>query len=212
MKIAIVIPTYNEEKTISKVIKNTSIYGDVIIVNDCSDDNTRNIASNLECIIIDNTFNLGYGMSIQNGLKYCIENNYTYAITIDADDQHNEVDIKKIIHFLQDGYDLVIGSRNILQRHSEYIFSFITNIVWNVKDPLSGLKGYKLEKTKGILSNNLNDNVGVDLAIKLIKNNTKVMCFDIETKERKDISRFGTGLIPNLKIYFSIFKAFFNFF
>ena len=109
---------------------------------------------------------------------------------------------------MQDGYDLVIGSRNILQRHSEYIFSFITNIVWNVKDPLSGLKGYKLEKTKGILSNNLNDNVGVDLAIKLIKNNTKVMCFDIETKERKDISRFGTGLIPNLKIYFSIFKAF----
>ena len=49
------------------------------------------------------------------------------------------------------------------------------------------LKGYKLEKTKGILSNNLNDNVRVDLAIKLIKNNTKVMCFDIETKERKDI-------------------------
>ena len=77
-----------------------------------------------------------------------------------------------------------------------------------LKNPLSGLKGYKLEKTKGILSNNLNDNVGVDLAIKLIKNNTKVMCFDIETKERKDISRFGTGLIPNLKIYFSIFKAF----
>ena len=58
----------------------------MIIINDCSDDNTRNIASNLECIIIDIPFNLGYGEH-QNGLKYCIDNNYTYAITIDADDQ-----------------------------------------------------------------------------------------------------------------------------
>ena len=53
-------------KTISKVIK-IPPYMAMIIVNDCSDDNW-NIASNLECIIIDNTFNLGYGMSIQNGL------------------------------------------------------------------------------------------------------------------------------------------------
>ena len=66
--------------------------------------------------VISHDGNLGYGAAIKTGLSKADELKYKYAITIDADGQHNTSDVVKIFDLLEDGFDLVCGNRHVLPR------------------------------------------------------------------------------------------------
>ena len=98
-KILIVIPAYNEAENIEKVIKEIKKdinYADILIINDCSTDNTVNIVkkNNVKCIT--NAFNMRYAMAVQTGIKYAYENDYDYVIQMDADGQHIASEAEKM--------------------------------------------------------------------------------------------------------------------
>ncbi|MGD0711826.1 MAG: glycosyltransferase family 2 protein [Bacteroidales bacterium] len=120
-KIAIIVPAYNEEKNIAGVVNeiNTIIIGDgfikdVVVVNDCSLDQTANIVSNLKCTLIDLPVNIGIGGAVQTGFKYAYENNYDFAMQVDGDGQHPPAEIPKLITaIIQKEFDVIIGSRFI---------------------------------------------------------------------------------------------------
>jgi len=119
MKIATIVPAYNEEKAIATVVRdilqtahsqNLSIT--VIVVNDCSKDATSEIISKLDCIALDLPINLGIGGAVQTGFKYAFENGFDYAIQIDGDGQHPASEIPKLINAAKENnFDIVIGSR-----------------------------------------------------------------------------------------------------
>ena len=67
-KIVIIVPAYNEEKTIYKVVSSLIKYSDVIVVDDCSTDNTSKIAKDCGALLIKNSKNEGYEKSIEKGL------------------------------------------------------------------------------------------------------------------------------------------------
>ena len=72
-KILVVIPAYNEEKNIEKVIKeiNSEInYADILVINDCSKDNTEEILKKNKINYLNNIYNMKYSMSVQTGIKY----------------------------------------------------------------------------------------------------------------------------------------------
>ena len=84
-KLCFILPSYNEDNTLINVIKGIQKYGKIIVVDDCSTDQTSSILSGLEVINIRNEINLGYDLSLNIGFKKAFELNMDYAITIDSD-------------------------------------------------------------------------------------------------------------------------------
>lgn len=111
-KVLFVIPAYNEEKNIEKVIKEIKedvSYADILVINDCSQDNTVNIVknNNIKCLTVP--FNLGYARAVQTGIKYANENEYDYVIQFDADGQHIASEAARMLDKIKEsGADIVI--------------------------------------------------------------------------------------------------------
>jgi len=119
IRLALLIPAYNEEKYIEGVIENSSKYEmDIIIIDDGSIDSTASIVESLISAyspylkLVRHSKNLGKGQALITGFDYIRENNYSGVITLDADGQH---DTKEIINFLEvikkEDPDLIIGDR-----------------------------------------------------------------------------------------------------
>ena len=114
MKVLIIIPAYNEEKSIKKTVDNLQKENsevDYIIINDCSTDKTKEICYENEFNVINLPVNLGIGGAVQTGYKYAYENGYDVAIQMDADGQHDPKYINAMVKEVENGNDLVIGSR-----------------------------------------------------------------------------------------------------
>ncbi|MDD3453391.1 MAG: glycosyltransferase family 2 protein [Bacilli bacterium] len=120
-KILLIIPAYNEEenilktyKTITNYCKREKVKYDVIVINDGSTDDTKEICENNKIPTINLINNLGIGGAVQTGYKYAFQNNYDIAIQFDGDGQHDVRYVEKIIApILKKESDLVIGSRFI---------------------------------------------------------------------------------------------------
>jgi len=134
-KIALLIPAFNEEKHIEKVIKNCAIYNmDIIVVDDGSIDKTAQIVEEIKALgqcqlfFIKHNRNKGKGAALQTGFKYVIEKNYQGVITIDADGQHETQEINDFLALVKtESPDLIIGSR--LQNHKSMPrIRFFTNL------------------------------------------------------------------------------------
>ena len=114
MKTLIIIPAYNEEKSILKTINNMKEISkniDYIIVNDCSKDHTLDICKENGLNVINLPINLGIGGAVQTGYQYAYQKGYDIAIQMDADGQHNPKYIKELVQAIEEGNDMVIASR-----------------------------------------------------------------------------------------------------
>lgn len=117
----VLIPTYNNEKTLLRVIEEVLTFVPeqyIIVVNDGATDSTKSLLSTLEnrITILENEVNKGKGYSLRKGFKYAIEKGYDYAITIDSDGQHSAADLPKMIKACYENPNTVImGSRNMNQ-------------------------------------------------------------------------------------------------
>lgn len=124
MKIAAIIPAYNEEKSIKDVIDEVNAVAEKsglkiipVVINDCSLDSTASTINKLNCVPIHLPINLGIGGAVQTGFKYAFENNFDYAIQVDGDGQHPPQFIPYLLeHLQQQKLDVVIGSRYITKK------------------------------------------------------------------------------------------------
>ncbi|MGV3461383.1 MAG: DUF2062 domain-containing protein [Flavobacterium sp.] len=112
----VIIPTYNNAKTLQRVISGVLGYtGSVIVVNDGATDATPQILEQYpQVTVINHETNKGKGIALQTGFKAALGMGYDYAITIDSDGQHYPDDIPVFIDTLEaEGPALLIGSRNM---------------------------------------------------------------------------------------------------
>lgn len=148
--ILIVIPAYNEATVIAEVIKNIKKegYTNIVVIDDCSKDTTAKEAKKAGATVISHKKNQGAGAATRTGLKYAYDENYDYAITMDADGQHDAKDIKTLVR-AGEKYDVVIGSRMLntkgmpLKRKLlNFGGSILTLLIYGlyVKDSQSGFK------------------------------------------------------------------------
>lgn len=127
MKLIVMIPAYNEEKTIQKVIKEIprKIEGidkvEVLVINDGSTDSTVKVASEAGADhIVSQKENRGLALTFRKGLEECLEKGADIIVNTDADFQYNQTQIPDLIApILQGKADIVLGSR--FRGHIEYM-------------------------------------------------------------------------------------------
>ncbi len=154
MKYLVIIPAYNEEKMVASVIAETRKNipsSDILVVDDGSDDGTRNAAITEGVPVVSHPFNLGYGATLQTGFRFAVKRGYDFVITLDADGQHDSSSACSLINVMKgSGADVVIGSRftgrgykiDLLRRIGIKLFSFIAKAYTGVgiTDPTSGFQ------------------------------------------------------------------------
>lgn len=158
-KICILIPTYNNAKTLNRVVDGVLEYTDaIIVVNDGSTDDTPQLLNSYSQITtVSLPENKGKGNALKTGFRKAEESGYDYAITIDSDGQHYSDDIPVFIEALLNEQEdvLLIGNRNMSQdgipkkssfgnRFSNFWFWFETGI--RLEDTQSGYRLYPLHR------------------------------------------------------------------
>ena len=163
-EVLIIIPAYNEEKTIVSVLEKLeqpeiAQIADVLVMNDASSDATNYVTKKRNHDVVTHVFNLGYGSGLQLGYKYAVRKDYLYVIQMDADGQHDVCNIPKIYQALktpdENGMfpDIVLGSR-FIEGSSEFpvIMAKKMAFAWfriilrlgtgrRISDPTTGLQG-----------------------------------------------------------------------
>lgn len=200
MEIALVIPVYNEETTIKKVIKEAFPYvKKIIVVNDHSTDHTEKILKQLPVIIIYNQKNLGYAKTLEKGIKEAFRLGADYSITFDADGQHQDSDLKKFISVIKESQpDLVIGKRSFKNRFMEEVFGLYSRLRFGFSDPLCGMKAYKktLFERYGYLEKKYT--IATELTFRAIRDGASFEEISIRSEKRLTESRFANDLKGNL--------------
>ena len=157
LNIVIVVPTYNNAKTIGGVLSDIKQYANhIIVVNDGSTDDTAHILSEIEGVeIITHQRNSGKGTALKNGLCKAKDDGYRYAITIDSDGQHFASDIPTFVKEIEAKPDtLLVGGRNIqadnmpgkntfANKFSNFWFKLETGV--KLPDTQSGYRLYPLQ-------------------------------------------------------------------
>ena len=119
MKVLVIIPAYNEEENIERVVTHLSEQYpqyDYVIINDGSKDDTAKICRRNNYEIIDLPVNLGLSGAFQTGMKYAYRNGYDCAVQFDADGQHRPEYIEAMMQKMEEGYDMVIASRFVEEK------------------------------------------------------------------------------------------------
>lgn len=140
MKILVIIPAYNEQENILETIKDLDAYYpqlDRVVINDDSQDHTKDILEKYHINHINLPVNLGIGGGVQTGYLYAYENGYDIAVQMDGDGQHCASELGKIIQPILEGKaDAVIGSRFITKAGFQSTFfrrigiQFLSVMIW----------------------------------------------------------------------------------
>lgn len=201
MKVLVIIPAYNEEKSIEKVVenlKNNYPQYDYLIVNDGSTDRTEEICREKNYNFVTLPINLGIGGGVQTGYMYAVKNNYDIAIQIDGDGQHNPEYIEKLIEPIVKGEaDMTIGSRFIekegfqtsfMRRMGINIIKGVIKICCGVtiKDNTSGFRASSKELTKYFSENYAQDYPEPEAIVTSVLNGFTVKEVPVVMNEREE--------------------------
>lgn len=224
-KTLILIPAYNEEGSVGRVIrkiKKECGEVDILVINDGSRDKTAEVAQKAGAIVVSHIYNMGYGVSLQSGYKYAVDHDYEFIIQMDADGQHDVCNIGAIYDMLTHGkhtYDIVIGSRFIGERHSSMkvgiakrvamsFFNMAIKLVTRKKftDPTSGLQGLSRRAfTAYSLYDNFDTNYpDANIITKMLLNGYWLREVPAVMHERRTGTSMHSGLRKNIAYMFTV--------
>lgn len=216
LKIFVIIPVFNEEKSILSTI-DSIVDGfpnvNIVVVDDGSIDKTANILSRCNVTVLRHIINRGQGASLQTGDEYSIKNNADIIIHFDGDGQHRVSDIKKLINpIINDGFDIVLGSRFLSNKtdvpFSKKFFILKPAIIFNflftglkLTDVHNGLRAMTVNSAKivKITQDRMAHNTEIISKIKRNRLRYKEVPVDIMYNE------YGQGFFDGLKIIKDLF-------
>ncbi|MFV2058723.1 MAG: glycosyltransferase family 2 protein [Thiohalomonadales bacterium] len=139
--VSIILPAKNEAHNIERLLQELlEKYPDaeIILVNDGSTDNTETIAKKLAIKVVSHPYSLGNGAAIKTGARVAQGDIFVF---MDADGQHQAKDIEKLMIKFEEGYDMVIGSRDFHAQAST--LRFLANTFYNKLASI--MTGYKIQ-------------------------------------------------------------------
>lgn len=195
MKTLLIIPAYNEGGNIERVvnrIKNDFPCYDYVVVNDGSKDNTEKICRDNGFNYVSHPINIGLAGAFQTGMKYAYANGYDSAIQFDGDGQHNPEFIASMQTALEEGCNIVIGSRFVTEKKPKSLRMLGSNLIQaaikittgkTIRDTTSGMRLFDkgmIEK----LATSYDMGPEPDTVALLLRKGAKVKEVQVEMSER----------------------------
>jgi glycosyltransferase involved in cell wall biosynthesis len=214
--ILVAMPAFNEEKYIAKTIVLAQKYAtEILVVDDGSTDTTADIAKALGAIVIRHSVNKGYGGALHTIFDSARELNADILVIIDADGQHNPDDIPKLIEGLNEGVDVVIGSRFLdtngsgiptYRKAGMKVLDIATMAAGgiNVSDTQSGFRAYGKRAIEAIHVNNHGMAAGSEILLRIKENDLKigeipiVVRYDLEDTSSKGPVSHGLEVLNQM--------------
>jgi len=205
MQILVTIPAYNEEKTIGiligrihKAMKLNRYNYKVLVVDDGSKDKTAKVAKNAKAIVYSHPKNYGLAETFRTEIEKSLEFGADVIAHIDADLQYQPEEIPKLIKEIENGNDLVLGSRFLgkieympmINRFGNKAFSDIVSQIVNMKisDAQTGFRAFTKEFAKKV-SIRSDHTYTQEQIIRGVKSKFKIKEIPIYFAKRKDKSR-----------------------
>ena len=191
----IIIPAYNEEKNIIRVVeylKEVCPAYDYVVINDGSTDRTAALCECRHFHLISLPTNLGLAGAFQTGMRYAREKGYECVIQFDADGQHRPEYVSVLEQKIKDGWDIAIASRFEEKKKPKTMRMMGSNLIQailkittkqTIKDPTSGMRAFSQSMIEKMYRGN---NVGPepDTIAWLIRGGAKVVEIQAEMDER----------------------------
>ena len=193
--VLVIIPAYNESANIETVVgRLNSICPDYdyVVVNDGSTDSTAEICRRCGFNLLDLPVNLGLAGGFQAGLRYAARYGYRYAIQIDGDGQHRPEYIRSMKVKMDEGYDIVIGSRFVGEKKPFTMRMIDSRMISlairmttgkRIKDPTSGMRMFSRRMIE-MFAEGLNFGPEPDTVSYLIRKGAKVAEVPVKMDER----------------------------
>jgi hypothetical protein len=217
-KVLVIIPAYNEEKSIGKVIEDVKTHfpqADILVANDGSTDHTSERARNCSVTVLDLPYNLGIGGAVQAGYKYAFEKEYDVAIQVDGDGQHAPKEIRKLFENLtKNGNDMTLGSRflggseyraSLMRRVGITILSMVVSVLirQKVTDPTSGFRAASRRAIQLFALDYPQDYPEPEVLVLLSRNGLKIEEVPVKIEQRS----FGESSITNIRAIYYMIKV-----
>ena len=224
MKVIISIPAYNEEKTLGEVIKEIKeIMGSydysILVVNDGSEDNTAKIAREIGAIVFSHDRRKGLAETFKFEMKKCLELRADIIVHTDADGQYKAADILKLLKKIEEGYDLVLGSRfehgvyegSFMKRWGNIAFAKVFSNILGIKitDTTTGFRAFTREVAKLPLINNFT--YTQEQLIRAGKNNMRIAEIPIKTNKTRESRLFKNSFTYAFRAWINIFRIYRDF-
>ncbi len=215
MKVASLIPAYNEEETIYEVVKRTKKLNIVpIVIDDNSSDRTFELAKKAGAIVLKHEKNKGKGEALRTGFEFLKKMKVENVVLLDADMQYLPESSKDLLSILEErNADIVLGARNFKEipwRHrlgnfvwrNSFNLLFRTNFL-DTNCGLIALKKSAINKIKdGLQGGYIVEN---SILVQALKNNLKIEQIPVEVRYKK-VSGFLRGIRVVLGVLFFILK------
>lgn len=195
MRVLVIIPAYNEEDSILNTVselRSVCPDYDYLVVNDGSRDRTAAICRKNGLHLLDLPVNLGLSGAVQAGMKYAWRHGYDAAVQFDADGQHRPEYLPDMVNKLQEGFDLVIGSRFVTEKKPHTLRMFGSALIafairmttgrW-LGDPTSGMRMYS-RKLIRLFATQINIEPEPDTIAYFLKSGAKVTEVQVQMRER----------------------------
>lgn len=216
MKSLVIIPAYNEEKSIEKVvqdIRENAPSFDYIIVNDCSTDGTLALCREKGFEVLNLPVNLGIGGAVQTGYLYALKNGYDAAVQFDGDGQHDAGYLDVMLEMMvREQADMVIGSRflkkegfqssGIRRLGIRYFAALIKALTGRtVTDPTSGMRLGNRRVIAYFAKNYPKDYPEPESVVAILRHGYKVLEYPVLMRRREE----GISSIsPSRSLYYMV--------
>jgi glycosyltransferase involved in cell wall biosynthesis len=218
LKVCVIIPAYNEEKSVPTVISRIlHLHPDftVLVVDDGSSDRTAAVAKAAGAKVVKLPQNLGIGGAVQTGYLYATKNGYDIAVQVDADGQHKPEELDKILEPIRlDQADMVVGSRFVertsyqsttSRRMGIFILSSIVSLFsgQSLTDVTSGFRAINRKGIDLFAKEYSTDYPEVDSLILAKKRGLRIREVSVEMEQRQE----GTSSITAIKSAYYMIKV-----
>jgi len=217
MRTLIIIPAYNEAKSLPALfdaLKKAPVACDIVVINDCSTDDTEAVCKAHGVRVISLPVNLGIGGAVQTGYRYAWINGYDAAVQMDGDGQHDPRFLKLLLSRIEEGYDLCIGSRfienegfqsSVARRIGIRYFSWLIHFMTGHRfsDPTSGYRACSRGLIGMFAREYPKDYPEPETIVAAHRNKFKITEVPVIMKPRKE----GTSSITNLKAIYYMIKV-----
>jgi glycosyltransferase involved in cell wall biosynthesis len=216
MKNLLLIPAFNEEPSLPRLIQSSKQYiHDIMVIDDGSEDATTLVSAMSGAMVHRLKTNAGKGEALKAGFTYAIDTGYDWVLTMDGDGQHAPEDINNFFPLL-DQFDLILGNRMedsdrvpLLRRIANRSSSLIVSVLCGrrIYDSQTGFRAYRTDLLRRISLHSSRYDLETEVIIKAARKGFRIGHCRIQTIYADEVSRFR-NVKDSLRFIKVVFKSF----